>query len=242
MVFETGIFGDFAIKTLILKAHQQTLEAFRLYPLFYGVILIPYMALFWYLGAMLEPVLKDPATPFLIRFFLPMTQVIFDLVLFVAFLLALQNLERGLQTFKQFLSKNLEPLASEGLKAGAFTIIGTLLFVLPGIVLHLLFTFFPFVVVFDKTYADGNRSALKRSVQLVKAHFFTVLAFALLDLTIPLLLIAGPKLLGADSQIYQFFAYSFLFYFSGFSVMFFYGLYKSYEEKLCRSENDPANS
>jgi len=206
------------------------------------VAYVVYMSLFWHLRGLLEPILRHPSAPPYFQLFLPLLEMIVGLILFMGFMLALQNSEYEKESLKEFLVRTTGPLAAEGLKALAITVVGLILFIVPGLVYQILFTFFPFVIFFDKRYETGELNALNESKRLIKPYFFRTLAYSLILFFIPFLNLSALKHFGLDSMPLLFLAFSFSYYFTGFSVMMFYGLYKDYEEKLCPSENHQANS
>ncbi len=75
-------------------------------------------------------------------------------------------------TFWQFLKENIVPWIVRGLKAIIIVLAGLCLFIIPGIIKSIHYTFFSFVVFFNKNYKDGKIDALKHSKALSKGVGF----------------------------------------------------------------------
>jgi hypothetical protein len=62
------------------------------------------------------------------------------------------------------------------------TVLGFILFLIPGIILWVQFTFVPYVVLFDSQFKAGKVDALERSKALVKGHFWRLSGILILCL------------------------------------------------------------
>ncbi len=92
-------------------------------------------------------------------------------------------------TFWQFSKEITMPWIVESLKASVIIIAGLCILVIPGIIKHVHYTFFSFVVFFNKNYKDGKIDALKHSKALSKGVgfwlFFLSVLLPVLVNTIP---------------------------------------------------------
>ena len=75
--------------------------------------------------------------------------------------------ERALK-FWTFTKEISWPWAWEGLKASGIILLGICVFLVPGIIKSVHYTFFSFIVFFDQDYKAGKVSCLKRSKELSK--------------------------------------------------------------------------
>jgi len=68
--------------------------------------------------------------------------------------------------FWPFIFRMSWPLLIEGLKAICYIFCGLLLFIVPGIIKQIRFTFLPYVILFNRSYHEGKLKALPHSDQL----------------------------------------------------------------------------
>lgn len=169
---------------------------------------------------------------FLVQAYGAVAELTIAAVLIFAYGLAVQNQEHSKESLNQFLKRTFAPFAAESLKAFGHVILGVILFVIPGIVFYVFYTFLPYIVFFNRQYDAGNLSALKESKRLAKARFLALFAQIVLFGVIAVLLQLGPKILGMPYLGFEFAVFVLSFYFSAFSFMYFYELYKRYEEKV----------
>lgn len=69
------------------------------------------------------------------------------------------------------------PWCWEGLKASVIMIIGFIILFIPGLIKMVHYTFFSFVVFFNRFYKEGKISALKHSAELSKGFFWWIAGF-----------------------------------------------------------------
>ena len=68
----------------------------------------------------------------------------------------------------------------EGIKASIIVLAGLFLFIIPGIIKQIHYTFFSFVVFFNKSYKEGKIDCLKHSKNLTKGLGLWLLVFSIL--------------------------------------------------------------
>lgn len=69
------------------------------------------------------------------------------------------------------------PWCVEGLKASVIVILGFIALFIPGIIKTIHYTFFSFVVFFNRSYKEGKINALKHSKELSKGLFWWLILF-----------------------------------------------------------------
>ena len=97
----------------------------------------------------------------------------FSLLVVILFMLSLSLFNRThpssqALTFWRFTKEISWPWMVEGIKASVITTLATLCLIVPGIIKYIHYTFFSFVVFFNKDYKEGKIDALKHSKQLSK--------------------------------------------------------------------------
>lgn len=232
-VFEILIFNakDTKIRSLLSSANEHLLKVYRLYPQFFICIFIAYflvrMSFEWAL-VHLTPALQGP---WMLQIFAAVVDILFGAVLLFAYGFSLQNVAISPTTLDDFLTERLAPLITESLLAFSRIILLALLFIIPGLVYYVFYTFMPYIVFFDPKYHAGEVNALGKSKRIVKSRFFRVLGFVIITGTISLALELTPKVLGLTRWWQEIWFSAAVFYFGGFTFMLFYELYKRYEEK-----------
>lgn len=176
----------------------------------------------------LAPTLEGP---WKIQVLAVVVDLLFGAMLLFAYGYALQNVAIAATTLDDFLKERMVPLVTESLLAFSRILLFSLLFIIPGVVYYIFYTFMPYIVFFDRKYHAGEVNALEESKRIVKSHFFRVTGFVVLTGAISLALELTPKVLGLTQWWLEIWFSAAVFYFGGLTFMLFYELYKRYEEK-----------
>jgi len=88
----------------------------------------------------------------------------------------LDELERHLhpRPLGPLIKKSVGPLTLEGIRVAANVLLWILVFVIPGVIKQIRYSFFPFIVLLNPDYARGDIDALKESERRVKGHTWTL--------------------------------------------------------------------
>lgn len=125
-----------------------------------------YMVILKSTNAVLAPyVNEDVYTFFISQLLIGISGILYGVTLLVF-------RSHSIDTFSSNLKMNMKPLIETMFLSLLFTILGFLFFILPGIIITILFYFYPFIVVEEKKY---RLAALKRSSQLFKQVWFRLL-------------------------------------------------------------------
>lgn len=79
------------------------------------------------------------------------------------------------ENFADFAKRTFAPTVLEGLRVMWRVLLGFILFIIPGVILTVLYYFVVYIVFFDPAYDKGEVDALKKSIKLTKPIFFTLL-------------------------------------------------------------------
>ena len=146
-----------------------------------------------YLNLKMENALRDPlgvqTQVIYYGFFSILSSIFFPVLLISVALFAFTNLENLQKSLQDFWARYLNQMYIETLRSWGKTLLWSLLFILPGVWKYIQYTMVPFVVASSKEYDEGRLDALKGSAQVVRRHWFKVIAILILfHLLIPGLL------------------------------------------------------
>lgn len=146
-----------------------------------------------YLNLKMENALRDPlgvqTQVIYYGFFSILSSIFFPVLLISVALFAFANLENLQKSLQDFWSRYLNQMYIETLRSWGKALLWSLLFILPGIWKYIQYTMVPFVVTSSKEYDEGRLDALKGSAQVVRRHWFKIIAILILfHLLIPGLL------------------------------------------------------
>lgn len=85
------------------------------------------------------------------------------------------------EPFGAFSKRVFAPTILEGLRVMWRVLLGFILFIIPGIVLSVLYYFVIYIVFFDLAYQKGEVDALKKSKNLTKPIFFSLLSVYIIE-------------------------------------------------------------
>ncbi|OQW50856.1 MAG: hypothetical protein A4S09_11050 [Proteobacteria bacterium SG_bin7] len=101
-------------------------------------------------------------------------------IMFSAAIFADSSYKNTPTNFLEVTKKNLIPLTIESLRALGKTILGFVLFIIPGLYFYVRYSQVPFVVIFSDAYKAGKADALKLSSYLTQGKGVLVTMFLLL--------------------------------------------------------------
>lgn len=117
--------------------------------------------------------------------------VLFPVLMTALALFSLFSIKSRTFQLGEFLSKHLNPLFIETLRAWGKTLLWSIVFIIPGIWKFLHYSLVPFVVVGSPLYQQGRVDALQASTAIVRKHRVQVFGiFILFHLLIPIILSA----------------------------------------------------
>lgn len=125
------------------------------------------------------------------------------LVLFVAPVTVIDiEKKRPLTSVWHLSNKHIYDLTVESLRVLTSVLIWALALVIPGIYRSVQLSFFPFVVMFDEKFINGDADCLKRSMELIQGVLFCVFAVGLVSLGLDLALKSSLQLFSGGPLLY----------------------------------------
>ncbi len=112
----------------------------------------------------------------------------------------LDELERKIAPRPLFplFQKSVTPLAMESIRVAAHVLLWLIVFIIPGIIKQIRFSFVPFIVLLNPAYAQGEIDALKESENRIKGHtwplFFVLTLSVAFDALLEFLTYSSPWL------------------------------------------------